>query len=972
MKRVVSLIVFALIAFAIPRINFAQTITYHLHKETLSNGRLELLTSGPDAASTASQSANLKNYNSVPFTQPFFQTFQSASAVPGFIAANSTASFAVWMQKTANFGTVYPYFALLYLNNDGVNVTQLCSATGTTAITTTLAKYSLSCQIPSTVGIGSTNPFVLYVGFYLTATVGNHNTFVNVDYEGTLNGNYDSTIVVPQPQPPSISTLTPTSGAIGTSVRVDGHYFGGTQGTSTLKFNGVTASPTSWTDTVIQAPVPSGASTGPVIATVNGAASNGVTFTVPASISGLSPSSGPVGTSVTISGSSFGTSQGTSTVTFNGVSTTPTFWSNTSIRAPVPAAATSGPVVVTLNGVASNGTNFTVTPAITGISPSSGTWGTSVTITGTTFGATQGTSTVTFNGVAATPSTWSPTSIGVPVPNTAFTGPVVVTVGGLPSNAFTFATIPTLSSISPTTGGPGTYVTLTGTAFGPTRGSSTVTFNGTSANPSAWSSTSITVPVPGGATTGPVVVTTNGAQSSNGVSFTFSNVGTVSGGVTRASGGTAVGGVLVEALQAGSIKATATTAADGSYSLANLVAGTYDVAAFPATGFSTVTKTGVLVAPAKTTTVNFSLGAPNISSVSPSSGQIGTSVTVTGSGFGTSQGTSTLTFNNILAPITSWSDTAISTVVPTGATNGPLVVTVSGAPSNSVTFTVGTGSALGTVVQSGSGTPISGALVELLQTNLVKNSATTLSDGTYSVSNVSPGSYDFRFSSNGFGTSITTGQAVTAGNATTVNGALQGPGTVSGKVTKSDGITAIQGATVTIMQGATSAGTATSDSSGNYSAGSLGPGNYSVQASAAGYSMQSQNGVSVSAGNTTTANFSLPAQSVISYAYDSLGRLVGVSDSQGGAATYAYDSVGNLLSIVTNPSSQVSIMGFVPTSGTAGTIVTISGTAFSATPSQNTVLFNGTAATINISYHYAIDRYRAKRCDNRSDFGHRP
>jgi hypothetical protein len=46
-----------------------------------------------------------------------------------------------------------------------------------------------------------------------------------------------------------------------------------------------------------------------------------------------------------------------------------------------------------------------------------------------------------------------------------------------------------------------------------------VTFNGTVGAPVSWSSTSILVPVPSGATTGNVVVTVGGV-SSNGVPFT--------------------------------------------------------------------------------------------------------------------------------------------------------------------------------------------------------------------------------------------------------------------------------------------------------------------------------------------------------------------------------------------------------------------------------------------------------------------
>jgi IPT/TIG domain len=82
------------------------------------------------------------------------------------------------------------------------------------------------------------------------------------------------------------------------------------------------------------------------------------------SITSLSPSSGAVGTLVTITGTNFGATQGTSTITFNGTVATPTSWSATSIVAPVPAGATTGNVVVTVGGQASNGSSFTVTTAL--------------------------------------------------------------------------------------------------------------------------------------------------------------------------------------------------------------------------------------------------------------------------------------------------------------------------------------------------------------------------------------------------------------------------------------------------------------------------------------------------------------------------------------------------------------------------------------------------------------------------------
>jgi large repetitive protein len=87
----------------------------------------------------------------------------------------------------------------------------------------------------------------------------------------------------------------------------------------------------------------------------------------------------------------------------------------------------------------------------------------------------------------------------------------------------------------------------------------------------------------------------------------------------------------------------------------------------------------------------------------------------------------------------------------------------------------------------------------------------------------------------------------------------------------------------------------------------------------------------------------------ITYVYDEGGRLVGVVDAGGDTATYKYDAVGNLLSIQRQSSSAVSIISFAPRSGPAGTAVTLYGTGFSATPGQNSVAFNGTAASVTSS-----------------------
>jgi hypothetical protein len=81
--------------------------------------------------------------------------------------------------------------------------------------------------------------------------------------------------------------------------------------------------------------------------------------------------------------------------------------------------------------------------------------------------------------------------------------------------------------------------------------------------------------------------------------------------------------------------------------------------------------------------------APTITTLTPASGPVGTVVTITGLNFGTAQGTSTLTFNGLAAVPTSWSDRNIVVSVPANAVTGPVVVTVNGVGSNTVTFTVG-------------------------------------------------------------------------------------------------------------------------------------------------------------------------------------------------------------------------------------------------------------------------------------------
>lgn len=92
------------------------------------------------------------------------------------------------------------------------------------------------------------------------------------------------------------------------------------------------------------------------------------------------------------------------------------------------------------------------------------------------------------------------------------------------------------------------------------------------------------------------------------------------------------------------------------------------------------------------------------------------------------------------------------------------------------------------------------------------------------------------------------------------------------------------------------------------------------------------------------------------YAYDDLGRLTSVVDETGNTAIYNYDAVGNLLGIdrFTPGASGIGIYAILPGKGAVGAQVKIQGYGFDPTPSNNTVTFNGTAASVVSSTAYAI------------------
>ena len=286
------------------------------------------------------------------------------------------------------------------------------------------------------------------------------------------------------PPTATITSLSPTSGPPGTEVTLTGtnltdirEVFFGTVPGGIVSQNG----------TSFVAIAPAGFAAGTSV-TVSVVACNGTTVTGPSflftsfcpptpTITGISPTSGPAGTEVTIKGTNLTDIQ---QVLFGTISGKVVSQNGTFLVAIAPAGIAAG-TSVTVSIVACNGTTVTgpkflftsscpPTPTITGISPTSGPAGTQVTMTGTNltdiqqvlFGTVSG-EVVNQNGtffVAIAPAGIAAgTSVTVSI--VACNG---ITLSG-PSFLFTSSCppTPTITGISPTSGPAGTQVTMTGT-----------------------------------------------------------------------------------------------------------------------------------------------------------------------------------------------------------------------------------------------------------------------------------------------------------------------------------------------------------------------------------------------------------------------------------------------------------------------------------------------------------------------------
>ena len=172
-----------------------------------------------------------------------------------------------------------------------------------------------------------------------------------------------------------------------------------------------------------------------------------------------------------------------------------------------------------------------VAPTITSFTPSNGGPGTVVTITGANL---NGATAVAFGGTAAASFTvTNDTTISATLGSGA-TGTIAVTTpGGTATSTATFTIRPVITGFTPSNGGAGTVITITGTNF---TGATAVTIGGTAAASfTVGSSTSLTATVGSGAT-GAITVTTPGGTATSSTSFTYITAPTITGFTPTSAG----------------------------------------------------------------------------------------------------------------------------------------------------------------------------------------------------------------------------------------------------------------------------------------------------------------------------------------------------------------------------------------------------------------------------------------------------
>ena len=439
---------------------------------------------------------------------------------------------------------------------------------------------------------------------------------------------------------------------------------------------------------------PSSISVDVTVSGLDGSATKANAFTYSAVlpvVSTLSATRGPVagGTVVTLSGANFAN---TSSVKIGGTAALLGAVTETSIVITTPAksAGSYDVVVTTVEGVGTltGGFTYVAPPTIASVSPTVGAvaGGQTVTLTGTSLSSI---SSLTVGGTSVSPTVVDESHVTfvTPAKSAGTVGVSLVTAGGSASssNIFTYAPLPTIASLSTSTGSTsgGTSLTISGTNLSWV---TDVSFGGAAAVVSTKTATTIVVTTPAHvAESVTVTVSALNGTAAKSSAFTFAPSPTVSainksqgplgGGTVVTLTGTnlsSVAGVSVGGTAATAVSASSSTSLQ--FTMPAKTAGTYSIVVTTPYGSASLSNA-------------FSyLAAPTVASLSVSSGFTtgGQSVTLTGTNLAS---TTSVTFGGTVAVIVSRTATTVVVTTPARvAGSATVIATTPGGSSAGRTF----------------------------------------------------------------------------------------------------------------------------------------------------------------------------------------------------------------------------------------------------------------------------------------------
>ena len=322
--------------------------------------------------------------------------------------------------------------------------------------------------------------------------------------------------VTSHPGQPSISRIAPLRAAVGASVTIEGQHFSLRLAENSVQFGSAAAIVESATPRSLRVVVPEAASSGPVTVHVAnaGEARSTAAFEVVRrlSLKAVLPPSAAGGAQLELQGTGFSAQREANRVLLGRTPLRVLAATPTSLTVQLPANASGSMLRVEVPGAGSATAAFEVltAPTITSFAPTASALPAEIVVTGTGFGREPGGLSAHLGATPLNVVRVAPTELVLAIPAGAGSGKIAVERSGLgraeSKGAFTVTGALSLRDPRPASGPVGSEIAIEGTGFGLQPSEQRVSFGGAPAEVMAVADGRLSLRVPEGAKSGPIMV----------------------------------------------------------------------------------------------------------------------------------------------------------------------------------------------------------------------------------------------------------------------------------------------------------------------------------------------------------------------------------------------------------------------------------------------------------------------------------